>query len=65
MFSEIKTEHDRCRWSSYKLNIEKSANNVFWSKETTKNVPPNIFRDFKITKKGTIDLLKAKRKVES
>ena len=51
IFSEVKMEHDRCRGCSYKLNFEKCLNNVFRSKEPTKNVPPDIFRGFEVRKK--------------
>ena len=43
---------------------KKRANIVFRGKETTKKVPPKIFRGFKVKKKRKIDVLKAKTKHE-
>ena len=54
----------RCRWSNCKLNCRNKQNKVFRRKETTKKVQWSINTGFKVTKKGTIDVLNAKRNYE-
>ena len=51
MFLKIKLPQYCCHWGNYKLNCKKTEkNNLITSKETTNEVPRNIFRGVEETK---------------
>ena len=50
-FLQVKMKQNRFSQWNYNETAKNSTNNVFRRKQTTKKVPPNIFKGFKVRQK--------------